>query len=138
LFDNFDPTTHGRPKLFGDDTLLGDILPTPLARKFSSINSLAGFLGPHLLGLSPDHDAAISLVAQDVPNRRRAPAPRDSSLLRLRREDSLIVEVNGDALLEPTCKRFEAWGVNDVEPTNAVQCQRAPGFLDEREKAIHH
>jgi hypothetical protein len=21
LFDNFDPTTHGRPKLFGDDSL---------------------------------------------------------------------------------------------------------------------
>lgn len=86
------------PKLVSDDPLPGKVCAPPLARRLSPVDSPAGFLRSGFLPLSPDHDAAVAFVVQNVVDRGWTPVPRDSSLLRLRGLNAFVIEIDGDAL----------------------------------------
>src|SRR5882762_7976163 len=86
------------PKAVGNNPLLRDVRAPPFVRWLPPIDPLTGLVRAHLDSFAPDHDAAVAFVVQNVANRRGTPTLRNSSLLRLRRGNSFIVEIDGDAL----------------------------------------
>ena len=85
------------PQFLRHDALLRNLALPPLVLRFMPMDSLSGFRRAQFFGFPPNDDAAISLIEQDVTHGRLRPALR-SAFSRLRRSNTITVELDGDPL----------------------------------------